>query len=191
MNVGAMCVLAAQLSDRSDEYVKNDEGAYEEEAALYRAVFLSAMNEAYREAAKKLGMPLRKVTVTPVSYRVSFKNFDPPYVQIIRIEDAVSRKPEVFKFVNAQEIEVFTERSLTITYIYLPDELVLDTDEPEFADSLVDPMLYVYKAVAEVYRSERKNDTAAPWDGKYFEKLSKVRAYPAGALRRVPRRRFR
>lgn len=191
MTVQKMADQAALLSYRADEFIKNDEGAYVDEAADYLTIFLAAFNEANREAARKLGRPTFTKSITPTDRRYSLSKLDPPYGQIHRVEDPTYHTRVSFIFVAADVIEFRSDETVLITYNCMPDELVNLTDEPEFDEAQVDPMLYISLAVARVFQSERKMDTASPWEAKFYEKLSKVGHAGAGTVRRVLRRRFR
>jgi hypothetical protein len=194
MKVDAMLAAAAQHSNRSDEFVKDDTtGEYVDEVLDWYEIFMNAFNEAYGEAAKKLGTPIQTDTLTPDEHgRILLTGLTKEPAQIRRVADADSDASVAFNFISQQEIEVFVIRPVKITYNYLPTRLALETDEPIFPEESVDPMLYVFLAAARVYQSERKFDAATVYLNQYYEKLGKVRHVgAAGSGRRVPRRRFR
>ena len=191
MTVLDMCKKAALLSERDDEFVPDDSGKYVEEAARYREIFIDAFNEAQSEVARKLGVPIATVTITPENNRVSFADMDPPMIRIRRLEDAEHHSIVGYVTITEGLIEVCGTRPLKVFYNHLPNPMALDTDKPHFPDETADPMLYINLAVARVYQSERKNDTAAPWEARYYEKLRQVKTVGSGKTRRIPKRIFR
>lgn len=194
MKLFDICRKAALYSERDDEYptaAPATVAEYVDEAARYREIFVDAANDAYIEAAKKLGIPLEEAEVTPVDGRIALTGIDPLPIRIRRVEDAEAHYVVGYYKITEQEIAVTATRPVRIIYNYAPDPLVEDDDEPIFPDAQVDPLLYVFLAVARVYQSERKNDTAAPWEARYYDKLNKVKPVGSGKTRRLPRRDFR
>lgn len=194
MNLFDICRKAAVYSERDDEYpteAPDTLAEYVDEAKRYREIFVDAANEAYIEAAKKLGIPLEEAEIAPVDGRIDLTAITPAPLRIRRIEDSEGHYVVGYYKITEQEIAVSATRPVRIIYNYAPDKLVDDGDEPEFPEEQVDPLLYVFLAVARVYQSERKNDTAAPWEGRYYDKLDKVKPVASGKTRRLPRRSFR
>lgn len=194
MNVFDMCHKAAVYSERDDEYPATAPATVEEyvdEAARYREIFLDAINDAQKEAAIKLGVPIEEAIITPVEGRIDLTTIDPLPLRIRRIEDQVGFYPVGYYKITEQEIAVNATKPVRIIYTYAPAKLVDDDEEPMFPEGQVDPLVYVFLAVARVYQSERKNETAAPWEGRYYDKLNKVKPMASGKTRRLPRRNFR
>ena len=193
MTVLEMCTQAANLSNRGDEYAMNDEGtAYEDESLLWRTIFLAAINDAYHEASRRLGIPSYEDTVTPEEDgTIDISALTNPVGRITRVMNSDKSSEVEFRLVNRNEIRVLTDDDVVIQYTYLPDRLEADGDEPEFPDEAVPAELYIFLAAARVYQSENKHKSAGPWLQEYYAKLSKIRHIASGTARRIPSRRFR
>jgi hypothetical protein len=191
MTVQVMCDQAALHSNRSDEFVKGDSGDYEDEALGYFNLFLGAINEAYFEAARKLGIPATEEVVTPENGRIDLTALSHPVARLKGVMNSDGTADVVFRQINRDLIQVNTDDGVLIRYTYFPTRLTLLTQEPDFPEEVVPSELYIFLAAARVYQSENKAKSAEPWLQQYYEKLSKIRHVGSGTARRVPVRRFR
>ena len=192
MTVQEMCNQAALFSNRSDEYIKNDDGEYEDEALNYDTIFKAAINEAYHTAARKLGIPAYEEVVAPENQRIALPTaLSYPVSSLKRVMNSDGTRDIAFNFISRDEIEVFTDDDVLIRYSYLPDKLENATDEPEFPEEAVPSELYIFLAAARVYQAENKAKSADPWIAQYYDKLGRIRHIGSGSVRRAPRRRFR
>lgn len=183
---------AARFSNRDDEFIiEEDETDYLDEALKYKLVFASAINEAQREAAKRLGRPIERQLVTPDNYLIDLTALDPVMVQFKHIRDASDTHLLASEFVDAETLRVYVNDPVTIVYTAAPDLMVELTDEPFFPPEVVPEELYMFLAAARVYQSERKESSAQVWLGQYYDALRRIRPFGAGTSRRVPRRSSR
>lgn len=189
MNMREIMEGAARLSNRDDEFIIEDGASdYEDEALKYKLVFTSAVNEAQREAAKRLGRPVERQLVTPEDGLIHLDELDPVVVQFKYIRDATDTFLLASEFVDAETIRVYVNDPVTIVYTAMPDVMESLSDEPFFPPEVVPEELYMFLAAARVYQSERKESSAQVWMGQYYDALRRIRPFGAGTSRRVPRR---
>jgi hypothetical protein len=200
MNLGGMCRLAARYSDRYDEYIKTQRQdgtqAYEGEALHWFELFRDAINEAYFEVSRGRLMPTTRMQVKLAADRIiELCEAEPEVCTVCGVyrSDGVSAVGYVFR--RRTRIEVIgaaAGEEVVVEYHYLPERLQNEEDEPVFAESAVDPTVYVSLAVARVWQSERKMNTAQQWLGEYYQKLRTIRTgMKPLRMRRLTRPLFR
>ena len=189
MTVKEIMEGAARFSNRDDEFIiEEGETDYLDEALKYKLVFLSAINEAQREAAKRLGRPVERQLVTPDNYLIDLTALYPVMTQLKYVRDATDTYLLASEFRDAETLRVYVSGPVTLVYIAAPDEMTALTDEPFFPPEVVPEELYMFLAAARVYQSERKESSAQVWLGQYYDALRKIRPFGSGISRRVPRR---
>ena len=196
MTLDEMCMAAARYSDRYDEFEKNDEGAYEDDAQHYFNVFRDAINEAYMAVSREYAMPDTREQITvEENGRIDLLSLDPVVCSVQDVLNADETANIPYNFRTKYELElagVSEGDTVTVVYHYLPDKLEKLKDEPIFTDGVVDPMVYISLAVARMWQSEKKFDYANQWLQQYFSLLRGIKSSLAGrGKRRIPRRMFR
>ena len=196
MTLDEMCIAAARYSDRYDEFEKNEDGEYEDDALLYFNIFKDAINEAYFAVARECAMPDRyeRATVNEDGL-VDLKQLSPEIYGIKDVLDEHRTMNLSYTFNTKFLINVVDTvpgNAVTIYYHYVPDRLEELEDTPIFPESLVDPMVYICLAVARIWMSEKKFDYANQWLAQYHSLLAKIKnGLYNRTNRRIPRRMFR
>jgi hypothetical protein len=197
MTLDEMCAMAARYSDRYDEFEKNDEGEYEDDALHYFNVFRDGINEAYREVSRLQAMPDTYVSAkVGADNTIDLTTVYPLVYQLKNVFTANRSAVAQYVFDTKYKIKILSGakvgETVVLHYHYLPDALEGLTDSPVFSEAMVDPMLYVSLAVARMWQSEKKMDNFYTWYNQYREHLRNVRStMNALAKRRIPRRLFR
>ena len=195
MTLDEMCIAAARYSDRYDEFEKNDEEEYEDDALHYFNVFRDAINEAYRSVSRQMAKPdtYTKVRVDK-NKQIDLMDVSPGVFFVKNLLDEKRTNAVNYTFDTKYVLNVEAEpgSSVTLYYHYVPDDLERLNDSPIFSEAQVDPMVYISLAVARIWQSEKKFEYANHWMSQYYTLLREIR----GSLdkisnRRIPRRRFR
>lgn len=199
MTLDALCAMAARYADRADEFVKTPQtsgpAVYTGEALRLFTLFRDAINEAYADIARTALRPYKTFPAVLPASRVIAVNALCPEAEAVRgvfSADGVTQRP--FRFNSRFDIEVIggiPGERLTICAAYVPEPLTALTDEPEFPDSVADPMIYVALAVTRLWQSERKLTAAQAWMAEYCRLMRGVKSSPRGSEHRFPRPRFR
>ena len=200
MTLDDMCRMAARCTDRYDELIKTlmPDGTcrYTGEAENCFNILRDGINEAYAEISRTRLVPDRFVCLTvPDSRVISLTETLPDAASVCGVYSPDRKTRYAHRFLTRFELEIPDAEpgSTVLARIhYLPEPLRLETDEPVFPDSLVDPMTYVSLAAARMWQSERKFAAAQSWMNEYYRLLRRVRpsaADPTG--RRFPRPVFR
>ena len=196
MTLDEMCISAARYADRYDEFEKNEDGEYEDDAEQYFRVFRDAINEAYFRVARECAMPDVYVkAVLDDERQINLEELSP---QLYGLKDVLNENKTAnyrYNFVTKYVLEVPDANpgeTLTIYYHYVPERLEELTDSPIFPESLVDPMVYICLAVARIWMSEKKFDFADRWLAQYHDYLSRIKSSLMSKInRRIPKRLFR
>ena len=196
MTLDEMCMAAARYSDRYDEFEKNDDGVYEDDAAHYFNVFKDAINEAYMAVSREYAMPdTREKVKVDVDGRIDLLSVDPVVCTVQDVLAADESASIPYKFHTKYEIEVegvTRGDTVILVYHYLPEKLEKLNDEPIFTDGIVDPMVYISLAVARMWKSEKKFDYSNQWMQEYYSLLRGIKnTMVSRSKRRIPRRMFR
>ena len=196
MTLDEMCMAAARYSDRYDEFEKNDEGQYEDDAAHYFKVFRDAINEAYMTVSREYAMPDTRAEVDVGEEGIiDLLSVEPVVCTVHDVLNADGSANLPYNFRTKYEIEVIGASegdTVTLVYHYLPDKLEKLRDEPIFTEGIVDPMVYISLAVARMWKSEKKFDYANQWMQEYYSQLRNIKSSMLNRnKRRIPRRRFR
>jgi len=195
MTLEDMCIAAARYSDRYDEFEREEDGEYEDDALHYFNVFRDAINEAYAAVARECMMPDTYKTVkVNKDGQVDLTGLNP---EIYGIKDVLNkeRTANLGYFFDTQFVISVPEaanNTVTIYYHYIPDRLEEYDDRPIFSESMVDPMVYISLAVARIWQSEKKFDYAERWLRDHYMMLNKIKnGLKSKMNRRIPRRMFR
>lgn len=204
MTLDNMCLMAARLSDRDDEFVKTAvEGAdpavdeYQEDALRYFNIFRDAINEAYHDVARNISLPDAFERVAIANDRMlDLTTFSNMVYTVKNVMNPTHTAAVKFNFYTSDIIEIVGGNVgdyVDVYYSYLPDRLALYTDTPIFAESLVDPMVYVSLAVARMWQSEKKIANYNSWMAEYYQKLRNVKPFLGhdGRPKRMRRPSFR
>jgi len=196
MTLDEMCIAAARYSDRYDEFEKNTDEEYEDDALHYFNVFRDAINEAYAAVARECMMPDMYSTLkVGKDGTVDLTALSP---EIYGIKDVLNKNRTAnlaYNFETKFTISVpdaAVGDTVTIYYHYIPKRLEDQGDSPVFPESMVDPMVYISLAVARIWMSEKKFDYANQWLQQHYLLLNKIKnGLKSRANRRIPRRMFR
>lgn len=194
--------MVAVYTDRKDDFVtiKNDKGKEvfdpEDDPGIWFEAMKTSINTAYREAARRLTVPDRRASCAlGEGGTIDLISMSPGVQQVKAVYSADETKALAFDFETKYKIRVRGGREndeVILHYSYVPDALESLTDEPEFPESLVDPMIYISLACADIWRSERKMDIAQVWENRYYSLLGSVRTdMKSPSLRRIRRAPFR
>lgn len=192
----------AVYTDRRDDFVtitdKDGNEVYdpEDDPGVWFEAMKASINNAYREAARKLLMP---DTIMPYildrSMEIDLTGIQPDVYQLIAVFNADRSAALTFDFVTKNRIRLKSGRAgdtVMIQYHFVPDPLVSFRDEPIFPEGLVDPMVYVCRAAADLWMLERKTQPAQMWETRYYSLLSSIkRDMKSASMRRIKRSRFR
>lgn len=200
MTLDEMCMMAARLSDRYDEFEKteNEEGkmVYQDDALHYFNVFRDGINEAYFEVARSRCEPdVYTETEVDEEGKIGLEYLYPLPHTVKNVLNAERTAAVPFEFETRFTLLVTGAKpgdTVQVYYHYVPDRLEAYNDEPVFPESVVDPMIYVQLAVARMWQSEKKLTLYQQAMQEYYSKLRDVRpTMKSGNLKRVPRRPFR
>lgn len=189
-------------TDRRDDFVTitNDKGkpVYDpdDDPGIWFEAMKTSINTAYREVARRLLMPdMRTETELGEGGTIDLLYLSPGVQQVKAVYNADESAALRYDFETKYRIRVRGGKegdAVILQYHYVPDGLETFTDEPEFPESLVDPMVYISLACADLWRSERKLDVAQVWENRYFSLLGSIRSdMKNSAQRRIKKTRFR
>lgn len=195
MTLDELCIMAARYSDRYDEFEKNEDGEYEDDALHYFNVFRDAINEAYREVSREQALPdcYGRAAVNNDG-QIDLTALSPAVFAVKDLFNSLRTATVSYTFVTKYVLDVNAQpgTELWLYYHYMPDDLVELDDCPIFSDAIVDPMIYVSLAVARMWYSEKKFDYGNQWMAQYRQLLRSVRnSLKDRSGRRIPRRMFR
>lgn len=195
MTLDEMCIMAARYSDRYDEFEKNEDGEYEDDALHYFNVFRDAINEAYREVSREQALPdcYSRATVDE-NKQIELTEITPEVFAVKGLFNDLRTVGVGYTFCTKYVLDVDAQpgSNLWLYYHYMPAELDALTDSPIFSEAIVDPMIYVSLAVARMWYSEKKFDYGDRWMAQYRQLLRSVRnSLKDRSGRRIPRRLFR
>ena len=201
MNLKEMCELVAVHTDRRDDFVTttiNGVEVYdpEDDAGVWFESMKSSINLAYREAARRLLMPdIRVAAELGEGGGVDLTAMKPGVITMKNVYTEDGSAALQYDFETKYRIIIRGGRAgdrVLIQYHYVPEPLVKFTDEPVFPESLVDPMVYVSLAAANLWLMERKIDIANEWRARYYEALNNIRSDMRSSRdRRIRRAIFR
>ena len=196
MTLKEMCELTAVHTDRRDDFVVTTiKGAEvydpEDDPGLWFESMKSSINLAYREVARRLLMPdIRMTMELDKDGGVDLTMMRPDVITMKAVYSEDGSTLRQYDFETKYRIIVRGgkpgERVL-IQYHYVPEPLEDFDDEPVFPEGLVDPMVYVSLAAANLWLMERKIDIANEWRARYYEALNNIR----GDMRSPRDRRIR
>lgn len=200
MTLDEMCMMAARLSDRYDEFEKteNDAGkmVYQDDALHYFNVFRDGINEAYFEVARSRCEPdVYTEAEVDKDGKINLEYLYPLPHTVKNVLNADRTEAVAFDFETRFVLHITGANpgdKVQLYYHYMPDRLESYNDEPVFPESAVDPMVYVQMAVARMWQSEKKLSLYQQAMQEYYSKLREVRpTMKSGNIRRIPRRPFR
>lgn len=196
MTLDEMCISAARYSDRIDEFEKNEDGEYEDDALIYFEIFRDAINEAYMQVSREFALPDVYETVkVGVNGKVDLADLENEVFTVKDVLNSDKTSNLKYHFTTKYEIEVEGVSKgdvVTIFYHYKPERLSSGGDEPIFSESTVDPMVYICLAVARIWMSEKKFDYANQWLQQYYMLIKGVKSGMKSRIdRRIPRGSFR
>ena len=202
MNLREMCDLVAVYTDRKDDFVTIEDNTGKEvfdpndDPGIWFAAMKTSINNAYREVARKLMMPDMHQQVTLMQGgEIDLFQMSPDVLQVIAVYNADATAALKFDFINKNRIRVRDGKEkdkVQLQYCYAPDPLESFKDEPVFPEGLVDPMVYICRAAADLWMMERKTQPAQLWETRYYGLLGGIkRDFKSAAMRRIPKKRFR
>lgn len=196
MTLDEMCVSAARYSDRYDEFEKNEDGEYEDDALMYFNVFKDAINEAYMAVSREFAAPdTYQQAKVGSDLTVDLSGMEPAVYAIKDVLNANRTAAVSYTFETKYVLKVSGVNAgdtITLYYHYIPDRLEDLNDEPIFTEAVVDPMVYICLAVARIWMSEKKFDYANQWLSQYYTMLKSIRSsLKSRGAQRIPRRSFR
>lgn len=203
MTLREMCEQAAVYTDRRDDFVTIRETDPEtgkvterydpdDDPGIWYAAMKGSINNAYREVARTLLMPDTRVeTELGENGMIELMYQSPDVLQVKSVFSADGTAALDYDFVTKYQIRVRGGRegqSVILHYCYAPDPLENFRDEPVFPEGLVDPMIYIARACADLWMMERKLDPAQIWQQRYYTALSGIRRDMRSASKRRIRR---
>lgn len=202
MNLKELCELAAVYTDRRDDFVtitdKNGNQVYdpEDDPGVWFSSFKNSINNAYREVARKLLTPdMRKIYELDENREIDLFNLQPEALQLIAVYNEDGSAALKFDFVTMNRIRLRMGRAgdrVMVHYHYAPDPLEKFEDSPVFPEGLVDPMVYISRAAADLWMLERKAQPAQMWESRYYSMLSGIQKdMKSAAMRKIKKSRFR
>lgn len=196
MTLDQMCISASRYSDRYDEFEKNDEGEYEDDALNYFNVFKDAINEAYMAISRNYAKPdNRELVPVDENCQIDLEDLEYPVFFVKGVFDETGTISYEYNFDTKYIMNVEGVKPgsiVSVFYHYMPDRLEKLKDEPVFTEAVADPMIYISLAVARIWMSEKKFEYAQQWMQQYYMLLKDVNASLKSRIdRRIPRRRFR
>lgn len=197
-----MCELAAVYTERRDDFVtitdKNGKQVYdpEDDPGRWFEAMKASINNAYREAARKLLMPDARVRMqVGMEGEIDLFDLQPEAYQLIAVFNGDESAALQFDFVTKNRIRMRNEKpgaAVVIQYHYVPAPLERFEDEPVFPEGLVDPMIYICRAAADLWMMERKTEPSQMWETRYYGLLSGIkRDMKSASMRRIKRGWFR
>lgn len=202
MNLQQMCNLVAVYTDRSDDFVTitdeigNEVYDPQDDPGVWFEAMKASINNAYREVARKLLMPdVRQVIPVGVNGEIDLIALQPEVYQLIAVYNEDGSAALQFDFVTKNCIRMRNVRAgerVLLQYHFVPEPLEKFYDEPIFPESLVDPMIYVARAAADLWMLERKLQPSQMWEARYYSMLSGVkRDMKSASMRKIKRSLFR
>lgn len=193
----------AVYTDRRDDFVtiideKTGKEVYdpEDDPGIWFQAMKASINNAYREVARALLMPdTRREFYIGDDMELDLTCMQPDLLQLIAVYNADESAAIPFDFVTKNRIRLRSGKAgdkVLIHYHFVPEPLAAFDDEPIFPEGLVDPMIYVCRAAADLWMLERKAQPAQMWETRYFSLLGSVRRdMKSASMRRIKKSRFR
>ena len=207
MTLKEMCEQAAVYTDRRDDFVTIKETdpvtgrvtEYydpEDDPGIWFEAMKCSINNAYREVARALLMPDTRVeTELDENGGINLMYQSPDVLQVKGVFSADGSYALEYDFVTKNEIRVRNGKKgqkVLLQYHYAPDPLERFGDEPEFPEGMVDPMVYISLACADLWMMERKTQPAQMWQQRYYSALAGIRRdMKSASKRRIRRAIFR
>lgn len=202
MTLKEMCIRVAVETDRADDFVtiinKDGKEVYDpdDDPGMWYKCMVLGINNAYREVARRLLLPdTREEVVLNDNGEIELMGLYPGVSQVIAVYNRTGSEGRQFDFLTKFRIRVRGGKKddvVQLHYNYVPEALERFTDEPEFPEHLVDPMVYISRAAADIWMMERKFQAAQAWENRYYSLLSSIRSdMRSAANRRIPKSRFR
>lgn len=192
----------AVYTDRRDDFVtitdKDGNEVYdpEDDPGVWFEAMKSSINNAYREVARKLLMPdVRKVFEADESSEIDLIGLEPEVLQLIAVYNEDGSAALQFDFLTKNRIRLrngMPGMKIMLQYHFVPAPLENFEDEPIFPEGLVDPMVYVSRAAADLWMMERKTQPSQMWETRYYGMLGSFkRDMKSAAMRKIKKSRFR
>lgn len=193
----------AVYTDRRDDFVTiidktTGKEVYdpEDDPGVWFEAMKTSINNAYREVARKLMMPDEIVPfTTDQNNEIDLMGVQPDVYQLIAVFNADRSAALKFDFITKYRIRMRTGKAgdqVMVQYNYVPEPLEKFYDEPVFPEGLVDPMVYVSRAAADLWMMERKTQPAQLWETRYYSLLGSIRQdLKSASMRKIKRGRFR
>lgn len=197
-----MCELVAAYTERRDDFVtitdKDGKEVYdpEDDPGRWFDAMKTSINNAYREVARKLLMPdTRRLFTVGLNGEIDLIGLQPDLYQLIAVFNEDASAAMRFDFVTKKRIRLRNAKMgdwVTIQYHFVPEPLERFYDEPVFSEGLVDPMVYICRAAADLWMMERKVQPSQMWETRYYSLLNGIkRDMKSASMRRIKRGRFR
>ena len=204
MTLKQMCEQAAVYTDRADDFVTipdpvdPERQIYdpEDDPGIWYQAMKTSINAAYREVARTLLMPDTRVeTELGEDGTIDLLYLSPAVLQFKGVYSPDGSSALQYDFVTKYQVRVRGGREgqdVLIQYAYAPEPLESFNDEPVFPDGLVEPMVYIARACADLWLMERKIQPAQAWQAQYYAALAGIRRDVKSAEKtRIRRARFR
>lgn len=202
MTLDEMCRQVAVYTDRADDFVKitlpNGKQGYdpEDDPGMWFEAMKKSINTAYMEVARTILMPDRlEETALEEGGELDLADLDPAVLKFKKVWNADKTFAYQYDFLTKFRIKVqggYEGLDVIAEYCYAPEPLEKFTDEPEFSEGLVDPMVYISLACADIWLMERKIQPSQEWRTRYYQMLNSVRKDVKSAEKsRIKRARFR
>lgn len=200
MNLRELCEKTAVYTDRRDDFVtipdpaNPDKQIYDpdDDPGIWFDAMKTSINTAYREAARRLLSPDIQIELELAENGEIDLIYLSPGVQTVKaVYTADGSAALPYDFVTKYRLRVRNGREgdkVLLQYHYVPEPLEQLTDEPEFPESLVDPMVYISLAASDIWMLERKLEPAQAWQTKYYSLLSSLKRDMKNASKRRIRR---
>lgn len=192
----------AVYTDRRDDFVTitDDKGKEiydpQDDPGVWFEAMKASINNAYREVARKLLMPdMRTEFPLDRNCEIDLFGVQPDVMQLIAVYNEDESAALQFDFITKNRIRMRNGKpgeTVVVQYHYVPDPLESFTDEPVFSEGLVDPMVYICRAAADLWMLERKMQPAQMWETRYYSLLGSIkRDMKSASMRRIKKSRFR
>lgn len=192
----------AVYTDRKDDFVTitDDKGKEvydpQDDPGVWFEAMKASINNAYREVTRKLLMPdVRTEFPLDCNCEIDLFGIQPDVMQLIAVYNADESAALQFDFITKNRIRLRNGKpgeKVVVQYHYVPDPLESFTDEPVFSEGLVDPMVYICRAAADLWMLERKVQPAQMWETRYYSLLGSIkRDMKSASMRRIKKSRFR
>ncbi len=201
MTLDEMCRQVAVYTDRADDFVKttiNGEQVYDpdDDPGIWYAAMKGSINNAYREVARTILMPETfKVVTLGEGAEVDLLGLDPAVLKMKAVYNRDRSAALDYDFVNRFRLKIkncMPGDAVALAYAYAPEPLEQLTDEPIFAEGLVDPMVYISLACADIWLMERKLQPEQEWRQRYYSALAGVKkSLKSSAKSRIKKPLFR